>query len=166
METGSFEDHALNTIIHELLNINLKLCVLFIKWPALPTLVMDSASQLSFSTLAQNWVDDLSQFLEDVDMNIGDAVPASSLQEWYSCALKRLREADPKQFLFDPTIFLARLLVHLRSTLQNVNHFDINGATKSGGPVFIPLCFIRSWKKEFLSNLNKDLTMLREFVAN
>jgi hypothetical protein len=166
METGSFEGHAPNTVIHELLNINLKPCVLFIKWPTLPTLVKDSASQMSFSVLAQNWVNDLAQFLEDVEMNFGDAVPASSFQEWYSRTLKRLREADPKQYLFDPTIFLARLLIHLRSTLQTVNHFDINGATKSGGPVFVPLCFIRSWKKDFLSKLNEDLTVLRGFVAN
>lgn len=166
IDTGSFESHAPNTIIHELLNINLKPCVLFIKWPVLPTIVKDSASQLSFSTLAQNWVNELCQYLEDVEVNFGDAVPASSLQEWYSHTLKRLREADPKQYLFDPTIFLARLLIHLRSTLQNVNHFDINGATKSGGPVFVPLCFIRSWKREFISKLNEDLTTLCQFVAD
>jgi hypothetical protein len=131
----------------------------------LPTLVMDSALQLSFSTLAQNWVNDLTHFLEDVDINFGDTVPASSIQAWYSHILKTLREADPKLYLFDPTVFVARLLIHLRSTLQHVNHFDINGVTKSGGPVFVPLCFIRSWKEEFLSGLNKDLTFLCEFIA-
>jgi hypothetical protein len=100
--------------------------------------VTDAASQLSFSTLAQNWINDLCQFLEDAEVNLGDAVPASKFQERYSLTLKCLREADPKRYLFDPTLFLARLLIHLRSALYTINHFDINGATKSGGPFLCP----------------------------
>lgn len=165
-DIGNFETHAPNAIINELLLVNEKPCVLFIKWPTLHTLVTDAASQLSFSSLAQNWITNLCQFLDDAETNLGDAVPASKLQEWYSQTLRRLRDADPNRYLFDPTLFLARLLIHLRSTLYTVNHFDINGATKSGGPVFVPLCFIRCWKEGLLSKLHEDLTILRGLITN
>lgn len=166
MDVGTFETHAPNAIIQELLHVNQRPCVLFIRWPTLHTLVTDAASQLSFSALAQNWINDLCQFLEDAEVNLGDAVPASRFQEWYACTLKYLREADPKRYLFDPTLFLARLLIHLHSTLYTINHLDINCATKSGGAVFVPLCFIRCWKEKLLSELHGDMAILRGLISD
>ena len=164
-DVGSFEGLAPNTVIQELLLINQRPCVLFIRWPTLPSAVVDAAAQLSFSVLAQNWINDLAQFLEDTEVTLGDAVPASKFQEWYSRTLKVLHSADPRQYLFDPTLFLSRLLIHLRSTLHMIHHFDINGTTRSGGPVFVPLCFIRRWKEELILKIHENLANLCELVV-
>jgi len=129
---GSFKGLTPNTVIQELLLINQSPCMLFICWPTLPSRVVDAAVQLSFSVLAQNWINDLAQFLEDTEVTFGDAIPASKFQGWYSHTLKVFHSADLNQYLFNPTSFLSRLLIHLHLTLHIIHHFDINGATRSG----------------------------------
>jgi len=164
-DTSGFETHTPNLIVHELLHVNQKPCILFMWWPALPSLVTDEATKLSFIARAQYWVNDLVQFLEGEEC-VGDSFPASKLQEWYAATLKILCSVDPRHYLFDPTVFLVRMLVHLRSTLLNVNRFDINGATKSKGPIFVPLCFVRSWKEELLPKLHGNQSVLSELMGD
>ena len=152
-------------IVHELLHVNRKPCMLFVRWAAVPTLVVDEATELSFTARAQHWVNDLVQFLESGECG-GDSFPASKLQEWYATTLNTLRGADSRQYLFDPTLFLSRMFIHLRTTLVTINRFDINGVARSKGPIFVPLCFMRSWKDELLTKLQGDQTTLSEFIAD
>jgi len=100
----------------EFLHINTQLCLLFILWPNIPSVVVEDVFQLSFAILAEKWKD-LALFMEAVALDDWDSAPATKLHSWYDSALKRLKASDQNTFLFDPTVLLSQLLIHLHLSI-------------------------------------------------
>ena len=124
-DVRGFETHSPNVVVYELLRFNEQPCMLFILWSNLPSAVVEDAQSLSFVTLAEKWVRDLAGFMESAAIAGWDSAPAGQLHVWYERSLKTLRASDHTQFLFDPTILLLRLILHLQSTLMTRHNQQI-----------------------------------------
>ena len=147
----------------ELLHVNTQPCLLFILWPNTPSVVVEDAFQLSFAILAEKWIEDLALFMEAVALDDWDSAPATKLHSWYDGALKRLKASDQNTFLFDPTVLLSQLLVHLHSSILARHCYDITKQQERKS-LLIPLEFIRVWKHELLKEMKRDLGILRELM--
>ena len=164
-DVGTFESHPPNVVVYELLHYNEQPCMLFILWSNLPSAVLEDAQSLSFATLAQKWVNDLTDFMETAAIDDWDSSPAGQLHIWYERTMKALRTSDPSLFLFDPTILSLRLVTHLQSTLLTHHNFAINKSGKSKTSVLILLDFIRNWKDELLTGISKNPAIIRGLLS-
>lgn len=159
-----FEATTPNTIVEELLRIALRPCLLFVRWPAQPDNVLEEATRLSFTLQATQWINDLEAFLNEAAI-MGDAVQSTQIHHWYRKTLGTLQTADRASFLFDPTRFLAGMLRHLHQTLLKVNHLDVNAVSRKGGPILIPVCFIRDWKENLLQEIHGNMSVIRNLLS-
>ena len=139
--------------------------MLFILWSHLPSAVVQDAQSLSFATLAEKWVKDLAGFMDSVAISGWDATPAGSLHAWYQRSMETLRASESSLFLFDPTILLLRLVLHLQSTLLTHHNFTINKLGKGNASVLIPLEFIHEWRDELLKGISNNPAILRGLLV-
>ncbi len=139
--------------------------MLFILWSNLPSAVVEDAQSLSFAALAEKWVNNLAGFMESSAIGEWDSAPAGQLHIWYERSMKTLRTSDPSLFLFDPTVLLLRLIVHLQSILISRHNFAINKPGKSKASVLIPLDFVRKWKEELLTEMRNDPATIRGLLS-
>lgn len=139
--------------------------MLFTLWSSLPSAVVDDAQSLSFATLVEQWISDLVRFMEGAAFDGWDSAPAGQLHIWYSTSMKALRQSDPLLYLFDPTILLLNLILHLQSTLQSRHHFVINKPGKGKSSALIPLDFIREWRDDLLKVLGSDTATVRALLT-
>jgi hypothetical protein len=135
--------------------------MLFILWSNLPSAVVQDAQSLSFAKLAEKWIKDLAGFMESAAISGWDSAPAGQLHAWYQDSMDTLRASEPNLFLFDPTILLLRLVLHLQSTLLTRHNFTINKPGKGNASVLIPLEFVHKWKDELLKGISNDPAILR-----
>ncbi|KAF9522029.1 hypothetical protein CPB83DRAFT_899980 [Crepidotus variabilis] len=167
-DSGTFQSDgsSANIIMQELLNLATRPCILFVRSPPMQEdFLEEEARRLSFCAKAVNWTSELEAFLDAAALS-GDAVKSSQIHHWYQKTITTLQTADQTAFLFDPTRFLAGMLKHLHHTLLNVNRLDVNQKSRTGGPVLIPMCFVRSWKEEVISMVQKDFTVIQHMMTN
>ncbi|KAF9531550.1 hypothetical protein CPB83DRAFT_833649 [Crepidotus variabilis] len=165
-QSGSFESGGSNAniIMQELLYLGPRPCVLFVRSLMQEDFLQEEAARLSFRKRAVEWVCDLESFLDAAALS-GDAVQSSQIHHWHRKVMIGLQTADRTSFLFDPTRFLVGMLKHLHQTLLSVNRLDVNKMSKTGGPVLVPMCFVRSWKENVVDASTNDLTVIHAMMA-